>query len=54
MYITSVQLETYSTISDIINYILNCFFHCAIGCSIILTFSVNDRGFHRVHACIVP
>ena len=23
---TSVQLETFSTISDVINYIVNCFF----------------------------
>ena len=49
MYITSVQLETCSTISDITNYILNLFFHCTIGCSFILTFIVNDMGSHRVH-----
>jgi len=54
MYITSIQLETFSTLSDIINYILNCFFHCTIGCAIILTFIVNDMGSHRVHAYIVP
>jgi len=53
MYITSVQLETFSAISDVINYIL-IFFHCAIGCQIILTFIVNDMGSHRVHAYIVP
>ena len=54
MYITSVQLETFSTISDKINYILNWFFHCTIECSIILTFIVNDLGSHRVHAYIAP
>ena len=54
IYITSVQLETFSAISDVINYILNWFFHCTIGLSIILNFIVNDMGFHGVHAYVVP
>jgi len=54
MYITSIQLETFSTISDIVIYILNWFFHYTVGCSIILTFIVNDKRSHRVHTYIVP
>jgi len=53
MYITSIHLETFSTISGIVNFILNWFFHCTIGCSIILTFIVNDIGSDIVHAYIV-
>ena len=53
MYITSVQLETFSTISDTINYILNWFLHCTIGYSIILNFIVNDMGSYTVHTYIV-
>jgi len=34
-------------------YILSWFFHCTTGCSIILTFIVNDMGSHRLHAYIV-
>jgi len=54
MYITSVQLETFSTVSNIINYILNWFFHCTIGCYNYFNFIVNDMGSHTVHAYIVP
>jgi len=53
MYITSVQLETFGAISDIINYILN-FFIVQLDATVILTFIVNDMGSHRVHAYIVP
>jgi len=46
MYITCVQLETFSTISDIITYILNWFFHFTIGCSIILNIYCNYMVCH--------
>ena len=48
-----IHAQPISTISDIINYILNWFYHCTIGCSIILTFIVNDMGSHRVHLVYV-
>ena len=29
-------------------------YQCTIGCTIILTFIVNDMGSHRMHTYIVP